>query len=299
MGTYTTNKNLFMPTVGEQGWGDLVNGNFTTIDTFLKPITVSGSTYTFTGSHVGNQSGGSISATSITNSGTLTQTGTSTFTGKITANGGIGTTSLTTSSTITSTGKITANGGLDTKALTATSISNSGNMTNTGTLTSTGKIYANGGIEGNQVGNVTGNVHGYLYVPMKSGASGDVELYSGSSGNLSFGDGGSVSWTMQAFDVPAQGTKSFGVGIKNGEFFEGGEMTVTVSVYMSSSSYTASGILYCNGVLFGSVYSSTREFNGTFTAKNVGITNVITYENTNTRRDGTISISAKSYLVEG
>ena len=108
MGTYTANKNLYMPTVGEQGWGTLMNTNLSTIDTFLKPITVSGSTYTFTGSHVGNQSGGSISATSITNSGTLTNTGTSTFTGKITANGGIGTTSLTTSSTITSTGKITS-----------------------------------------------------------------------------------------------------------------------------------------------------------------------------------------------
>ena len=91
MGTYTTNKNLFMPTVGEQGWGTLVNGNFETIDTYLKPISLSGSTYTFTG----NQKGGSISATSITNSGTLTSTG------KITANGGIGTTSITTSGTIT------------------------------------------------------------------------------------------------------------------------------------------------------------------------------------------------------
>ena len=54
MGTYTTNKNLYMPTVGEQGWGTLVNNNFSTIDNFLKPITVSGSTYTFTGNHVGN-----------------------------------------------------------------------------------------------------------------------------------------------------------------------------------------------------------------------------------------------------
>ena len=102
MGTYTTNKNLFMPTVGEQGWGTLVNSNFETIDNFLKPITVSGSTYTFTG----NQTGGTITATKITNSGTLTNTG------KITANGGVGTTSLTTSSTITSTGKITGNGGI-------------------------------------------------------------------------------------------------------------------------------------------------------------------------------------------
>ena len=133
MGTYTTNKELYMPTVGEQGWGTLVNGNFETIDTFLKPISLSGSTYTFTG----NQNGGSISATSITNSGTLTNTGTSTFTGKITGNGGIGTTSLTTTSTITSTGKITANGGIGTTSLTTSS-----------TITSTGLITANGGIKG-------------------------------------------------------------------------------------------------------------------------------------------------------
>ena len=91
MGTYTTNKNLFMPTVGETGWGTLVNGNFETIDNFLKPITVSGSTYTFTG----NQKGGSISATSITNSGTLTNTG------KITGNGGIAGTTGTFSGAVT------------------------------------------------------------------------------------------------------------------------------------------------------------------------------------------------------
>lgn len=36
MGTYTTNYNLFMPSIGEQGWGELVNGNFTTIDTTMK-----------------------------------------------------------------------------------------------------------------------------------------------------------------------------------------------------------------------------------------------------------------------
>ena len=35
MGTYTTNYQLYMPTVGEQGWGELVNGNFTTIDTTM------------------------------------------------------------------------------------------------------------------------------------------------------------------------------------------------------------------------------------------------------------------------
>ena len=38
MGTYTTNYNLFMPTVGEQGWGELVNDNFTTIDTTMKGL---------------------------------------------------------------------------------------------------------------------------------------------------------------------------------------------------------------------------------------------------------------------
>ena len=38
MGTYTTNYNLYMPTVGEQGWGDLVNGNFSTIDTTMKSL---------------------------------------------------------------------------------------------------------------------------------------------------------------------------------------------------------------------------------------------------------------------
>ena len=38
MGTYTTNYNLFMPSVGEQGWGELVNGNFTTIDATLKGL---------------------------------------------------------------------------------------------------------------------------------------------------------------------------------------------------------------------------------------------------------------------
>ena len=38
MGTYTTNYNLFMPTIGEQGWGDLVNGNFETIDTSMKGL---------------------------------------------------------------------------------------------------------------------------------------------------------------------------------------------------------------------------------------------------------------------
>ena len=38
MGTYTTNYNLFLPSIGEQGWGELVNGNFTTIDTAMKGL---------------------------------------------------------------------------------------------------------------------------------------------------------------------------------------------------------------------------------------------------------------------
>ena len=38
MGTYTSNYNLYMPTVGETGWGTLVNGNFTTIDTTMKGL---------------------------------------------------------------------------------------------------------------------------------------------------------------------------------------------------------------------------------------------------------------------
>ena len=38
MGTYTTNYNLFMPSIGEQGWGELVNNNFTILDTTLKGL---------------------------------------------------------------------------------------------------------------------------------------------------------------------------------------------------------------------------------------------------------------------
>ena len=38
MGTYTTHYNLFMPSVGEQGWGELVNGNFEIIDTTMSGL---------------------------------------------------------------------------------------------------------------------------------------------------------------------------------------------------------------------------------------------------------------------
>ena len=40
MGTYTANYNLYMPSIGEQGWGDLVNGNFITIDTAMSGLNI-------------------------------------------------------------------------------------------------------------------------------------------------------------------------------------------------------------------------------------------------------------------
>ena len=131
MGTYTTNYQLYIPTVGEQGWGTLVNGNFTTIDTTMDNLNTRLTA-------VESEVNGDLNCTSVTTSGTITSTG------KVTANGGIGTTSLTTSSTITSTGKITANGGVGTTSLTTSS-----------TITSTGLITANGGIKGNLTGNAT------------------------------------------------------------------------------------------------------------------------------------------------
>ena len=98
MGTYTTNYNLYIPTVGEQGWGTLVNENFITIDTTMKGLDTRLTA-------VESEVNGALSCTSVTTSGTITSSG------KITANGGIGTTSLTTSNTITSTGLIVGNGG--------------------------------------------------------------------------------------------------------------------------------------------------------------------------------------------
>ena len=38
MGTYTTNYQLYMPTVGEQGWGELVNENCQKIDAVLNGL---------------------------------------------------------------------------------------------------------------------------------------------------------------------------------------------------------------------------------------------------------------------
>ena len=84
MGTYTSNYNLFLPTVGETGWGTLVNGNFTTIDTTMK-----GLSNRITA--VENEVNGNLSCTSVTTSG------------KVTANGGITSTTGTFSGAVTAT----------------------------------------------------------------------------------------------------------------------------------------------------------------------------------------------------
>ena len=112
MGTYTTNYNLFMPTVGEQGWGTLVNTNFSTIDTTMGNLNTRLTA-------VESEVNGALSCTSVTTSG------------KVTANGGVGTTSLTTSSTITSTGLITANGGVKGGAISGTTGTFSGEVKGT------------------------------------------------------------------------------------------------------------------------------------------------------------------------
>lgn len=92
MGTYTTNYNLFMPSVGEQGWGTLVNGNFSMIDTTMKSLSNRLTTCESTdvayntritaleaGEFEGTINGATITSTSfngvpIVNSGTLTVT---------------------------------------------------------------------------------------------------------------------------------------------------------------------------------------------------------------------------------
>ena len=81
MGTYTTNYNLFMPTVGEQGWGTLVNGNFTTIDTTMKGLDTRLTA-------VESEVNGALSCTSVTTSGKVTGNGgivgtTGTFSGAV------------------------------------------------------------------------------------------------------------------------------------------------------------------------------------------------------------------------
>ena len=69
MGTYTTNYNLFMPSVGEQGWGELVNENFTTIDTTMDGLNTrltSVETYGSRITAIENEVNGNLSCTSIT-----------------------------------------------------------------------------------------------------------------------------------------------------------------------------------------------------------------------------------------
>ena len=76
MGTYTANYQLYMPTVGENGWGTLINGNFETIDTTMKGLDTRLTA-------VESEVNGNLSCTSVTTSGTITSSG------KITGNGGI------------------------------------------------------------------------------------------------------------------------------------------------------------------------------------------------------------------
>ena len=86
MGTYTTNYQLYTPTVGETGWGTLVNGNFTTIDSTMKSLS---NRITAVESEVN----GALSCTSVTASGKITGNGgiagtTGTFSGVVSASKG-------------------------------------------------------------------------------------------------------------------------------------------------------------------------------------------------------------------
>lgn len=76
MGTYTANYNLYMPSIGEQGWGDLVNENFVIIDSTLNGLSTRLTA-------VENEVNGNLNCTSITTSGTITSTGV------VNANGGL------------------------------------------------------------------------------------------------------------------------------------------------------------------------------------------------------------------
>ena len=92
MGTYTTNYNLFMPSVGETGWGELVNGNFSTIDTTMKSLSNRITTCESYGARITaieNEVNGALSCTSVTASGKITGNGgiagtTGTFSGAVT-----------------------------------------------------------------------------------------------------------------------------------------------------------------------------------------------------------------------
>ena len=103
MGTYTTNYQLYMPTVGERGWGTLINGNYDAIDTAMKGL--------------------SNRITAVESE----------------VNGALSCTSVTTSGTITSNGMLTANGGVNGGAITGTTIT----ATNRFAGTLYGKVYVN------------------------------------------------------------------------------------------------------------------------------------------------------------
>ena len=91
MGTYTTNYSLFMPSVGERGWGTLINGNYDTIDTTMKGLDTRLTA-------VENEVNGNLSCTSVATSGTITSNG------MLNANGGVNGGAIT-GTTITATTK--------------------------------------------------------------------------------------------------------------------------------------------------------------------------------------------------
>ena len=81
-----------MPTVGETGWGEIVNGNFTTIDTTMKGLSNRITTCESYGARITaieNEVNGNVSCTSVTTSGKITGNGgiagtTGTFSGAVT-----------------------------------------------------------------------------------------------------------------------------------------------------------------------------------------------------------------------
>ena len=108
MGTYTANYQLYMPSIGEQGWGDLMNGNLTTIDTTMKSLSNSVTsldsrldtveTYGSRITAIENEVNGALSCTSVTTSGNVTVNGNLTVKGGI--SGGVFNTTLTNASNV-------------------------------------------------------------------------------------------------------------------------------------------------------------------------------------------------------
>ena len=113
MGTYTTNYQLYMPTVGERGWGTLINGNYDAIDTTMKGLS------------------NRIAAVESE------------------VNGALSCTSVTTSGTITSNGMLNVNGGVNGGAITGTTIT----ATNRFAGTLYGKVYVNAKTSTNKYNN--------------------------------------------------------------------------------------------------------------------------------------------------